>query len=129
MGGLGIVSHNPPGDGGFKYNLPTGGPADSDTTKIIQDRANEILKGELKEVIRIPFDRAIKNANVHSYDYIKPYVNDLSNIVDTELISSSGLRLGVDPMGGAGIDFWDYITEKHRINIEKQLLVFEENSS
>jgi len=112
-------SHNPPGDGGFKYNPPTGGPADSKTTKIIQDRANEILKGELKEVNHILFDRAIKNENIHAYDYIKPYVNDLNNIIDMESISHSGLKLGVDPMGGAGIDFWEVIAETYKITIEK----------
>jgi phosphoglucomutase len=112
-------SHNPPGDGGFKYNPTTGGPADSGTTKIIQDRANDILKVELKQVNRILFDKAIKKVNIHSYDYIKPYVNDLNNIIDMELISKSGLELGADPMGGAGIDFWDYIAEKYKIDIKK----------
>jgi len=112
-------SHNPPNDGGFKYNPPTGGPADSDTTNIIQNRANEILKGELKEVKRILFDRAIKRKNIHQYDYIKPYVDDLKNVVDMDLISKSGLKIGVDPMGGAGIDFWEPIAETHNLNIEK----------
>ena len=112
-------SHNPPKDGGFKYNPPSGGPADSDTTNIIQDRANEILESELKEVRRMIFDRAIKQTNIHSYNYIKPYVDDLKNIIDTELISQSGLKLGVDPMGGAGIGFWESIAEIYNLNIEK----------
>jgi len=112
-------SHNPPNDGGFKYNPPTGGPADSNTTKIIQDRANEILLKNLNDVKRNLFNNAIKQENIHAYDYINPYVNDLKNIIDTDLIAKSGLKLGVDPMGGAGIDFWESIAEIYTINIEK----------
>jgi len=112
-------SHNPPNDGGFKYNPPTGGPADSNTTKIIQDRANEILLKNLNDVKRNLFNNAIKQENIHAYDYINPYVNDLKNIIDTDLIAKSGLKLGVDPMGGAGIDFWEFIAESYNINIEK----------
>jgi len=112
-------SHNPPNDGGFKYNPPSGGPADSDTTKIIQDRANELLLDGLNDVNRILFDKAVKQENIRAYDYINPYVNDLKNIIDTDLIAKSGLKLGVDPMGGAGIDFWESIAEIYTINIEK----------
>jgi phosphoglucomutase len=112
-------SHNPPNDGGFKYNPPSGGPADSNTTNVIQDRANEILANDLKDVKRMIFDGAIKQNNIKSYDFIKPYVDDLKNIVETDLISQSGLKLGVDPMGGAGIDYWEPIAETYNINIEK----------
>ncbi|MCK5078175.1 MAG: phosphoglucomutase, alpha-D-glucose phosphate-specific, partial [Calditrichia bacterium] len=99
-------SHNPPPDGGFKYNPPNGGPADSSLTKIIEDRANEILKNGLSEVKKINFTKAIETGNIRAYDYIASYVNDLTNVIKMDIISKSGLKIGVDPMGGAGIDFW-----------------------
>ncbi|MCP4313593.1 MAG: phosphoglucomutase, alpha-D-glucose phosphate-specific, partial [Bacteroidetes bacterium] len=99
-------SHNPPDDGGFKYNPPTGGPADTETTNIIQNRANEILMQGLKDVKRMPVKRALKADTTHEYDYVAPYVNDLENIIDMKAIASAGLRIGVDPMGGAGVDYW-----------------------
>ncbi|MHC4268195.1 MAG: phosphoglucomutase (alpha-D-glucose-1,6-bisphosphate-dependent) [Planctomycetota bacterium] len=111
-------SHNPPEDGGFKYNPPTGGPADTDTTKIIQDRANEILKHKLKNVKRIPFERAVRVGTTHEYDYVSQYVNDLKNIIDMEAIASAKLKIGVDPMGGAGVNYWDPIAEAYGLNIE-----------
>jgi len=111
-------SHNPPRDGGFKYNPPTGGPADSNITSIIQNRANEILKAGLKEIKRIPLKNALKSCTSHEYDYINPYVSDLKNIIDMEAISNSGLKIGVDPLGGSGINFWEPIAEKYRLNIE-----------
>lgn len=111
-------SHNPPNDGGFKYNPPSAGPADTETTKIIQDRANEILRNGLKEVKRLPFKKAIKADNIQEYDYITPYVSDLKQVIDMEVIARADLKIGVDPMGGAGIDFWDPIAEMYGLNIE-----------
>jgi phosphoglucomutase len=110
-------SHNPPGDGGFKYNPPEGGPADTDTTRQIQTRANEILAGELKDLHRIAFERAMKAPTTHEQDFISPYVNDLANVVDMPTIASAGLRIGVDPLGGSGINFWDPIASKYGLNL------------
>ncbi|MCP4252885.1 MAG: alpha-D-glucose phosphate-specific phosphoglucomutase [Candidatus Scalindua sp.] len=111
-------SHNPPDDGGFKYNPPTGGPADTETTNIIQNRANEILMQGLKDVKRISVKRALKVDTTHEYDYVAPYVNDLENIIDMKAIASAGLKIGVDPMGGAGVGYWDPIAKKYRLDIE-----------
>jgi len=111
-------SHNPPDAGGFKYNPPEAGPADTETTQWIQDRANRILMGGLKEVKRMPFERALKADTVHEYDYIMPYVEDLQNVIRMEAIATAGLRMGVDPMGGAGIAFWDPIAELYGLDIE-----------
>ncbi len=111
-------SHNPPDNGGFKYNPPTAGPADTETTKIIQSRANEILCNGLKEVKRVPFTRAIKANTTHEYDYITPYVSDLKNVIDMESIAAAGLKIGADPMGGSGLAFWDPIAEMYGLNIE-----------
>jgi phosphoglucomutase len=93
-------SHNPPEDGGFKYNPPNGGPADTDVTARVQDRANELLR-RANAAKRAPFAAAIKAVTTHQEDFVLPYVNDLRNIVDTDAIRSAGLRLGVDPLGGA----------------------------
>jgi len=111
-------SHNPPQDGGFKYNPPEGGPADTETTKIIEDRANEILRQGLKSVKRIRFERALKATTTHAFDYITPYVEDLENIIDMDLIAKEGLKIGVDPLGGSAIDFWDPIAERYGLTIE-----------
>lgn len=111
-------SHNPPQDGGFKYNPPEGGPADTETTRIIEDRANEILRRELKNVKRVPFERALKANSTHEYDYIAPYVRDLKNVIDMEAIAKAGLKIGADPLGGSGIDFWDPIAELYGLSIE-----------
>ncbi len=111
-------SHNPPEDGGFKYNPPTGGPADTETTNIIQDRANAILMQGLKDIKRMPIERALNTNTTHEYDYVLPYINDLENIIDMEAIASAGLKIGVDPMGGAGVDYWSPIAEKYRLDIE-----------
>lgn len=111
-------SHNPPEDGGFKYNPPAAGPADTGTTRRIQERANEILAGGLKAVKRIPFERAVQAATTHHYDYITPYVADLESVVDMETIAASGLKIGVDPMGGSGIAYWEPIAERYGLNIE-----------
>ncbi len=92
-------SHNPPEDGGFKYNPTNGGPADTDVTKWVEDRANELLRAGNAGVNRVPFDRAIKAASTHQEDFVLPYVNDLRNVVDMDAIRSAGLKLGVDPLG------------------------------
>ena len=110
-------SHNPPGDGGFKYNPPDGGPAGPEVTNGVQARANELLKVNLKGVKRIPFERALKADTTQNFDFIAPYVNDLENIVDMAAIAEAGLKLGVDPMGGAGIDYWDPIAERYGLDL------------
>ncbi len=111
-------SHNPPQDGGFKYNPPSGGPADTETTKQIENRANEILKNGLKDVKRVPYERALKADTTFTFDYVTPYVRDLANIIDMEAIAHAGLKIGVDPLGGACIDFWDPIAEQYGISLE-----------
>jgi phosphoglucomutase len=111
-------SHNPPSDGGFKYNPPEGGPADTQTTTLIEKRANEILAGGLKEVTRLPFEKALKADTTKEYDFITPYVEDLVNIIDMEIIAKEGIRIGVDPLGGSAVNFWDPIAEKYNLAIE-----------
>jgi len=111
-------SHNPPEDGGIKYNPPEGGPADPETTRVIQQRANEILGDGLKGVKRMPFEKALKAESTKEYDYITPYVDDLENVIDMEVIAREKLKIGVDPLGGAAVDFWDPIAERHGISIE-----------
>ena len=111
-------SHNPPEDGGFKYNPPTGGPADTETTNIIQDRANEILMHGMKEVKRVPLARALRAGTTHEHDYVEPYVKDLKNIIDMKAIASAELKIGVDPMGGAGVYYWDPIAEEYGLDIK-----------
>lgn len=111
-------SHNPPEDGGFKYNPPTGGPADTETTKIIQDRANEILTQKLKNVKRMPFERAVKVDTTQEYDYVEPYIKDLKNIIDMKAIASAKLKIGVDPMGGAGVSYWNPVAGEYGLDIE-----------
>jgi len=111
-------SHNPPTDGGFKYNPPAGGPADTETTRMVQDHANEIMRNGLREVKRWPLARALKADTTHEHDYITPYVADLSNVIDIPAIVRAGLKIGVDPMGGASVAFWQPIVERYRLNIE-----------
>ncbi len=111
-------SHNPPDDGGFKYNPPSGGPADTGTTQQIQDRANKILRDGLKAVKRMPLARALRAETTQAYDYITPYVTDLKNVVNMEAIANAGLKIGVDPMGGAGINFWDPIAAMYGLDLE-----------
>jgi phosphoglucomutase len=111
-------SHNSPQDGGFKYNPPDGGPADTKTTGTIQDRANEILGRGLKDVRRIPFEKALKADTTHFYDFISPYVEDLRNIIDMEMVAKAGLKIGVDPLGGSSVSFWDPISETYGLSIE-----------
>ncbi len=119
--GDGVVitpSHNPPSDGGFKYNPPNGGPADSDVTNEIQRRANIYLENGLNEVRRTPIRKALKKEGVKPFDFIQPYVDDLSDIIDMESIRDSGLSIGADPMGGSGIYYWEPIAVKYGLNIE-----------
>lgn len=108
-------SHNPPDEGGFKYNPSNGGPADVDVTGWIEKTANEILSKKLEGVRRIPFERAYKTACVHAQDYITPYVKDLANVIDMEAIRSSGVRIGIDPLGGAAVHYWYPIIERYKI--------------
>ena len=110
-------SHNPPEDGGFKYNPPHGGPADTVTTSWIENRANELLKARNVSVNRIPFERALNSATTLEEDFIYPYVNDLSSVVDMEAIRAAGLSLAVDPLGGAGLPYWEPINSAYKINI------------
>ncbi|MGI9188571.1 MAG: phosphoglucomutase (alpha-D-glucose-1,6-bisphosphate-dependent) [Longimicrobiaceae bacterium] len=111
-------SHNPPEDGGFKYNPPTGGPADTGTTRAIQERANALLRDKLREVRRIPLQRALAADTTECFDYVTPYVEDLANVVDMEAIAGSGLRIGADPLGGSALPFWDPIAEHYGLDLE-----------
>ncbi len=106
-------SHNPPDNGGFKYNPPNGGPADTDITGWVQQRANVLLESGLKEVRRMPLAQARQAATTHAHDYLHSYVADLGNIVDFDLIRSAGVRMGVDPLGGAGVHYWAPIAERY----------------
>jgi phosphoglucomutase len=108
-------SHNPPEDGGFKYNTPDGGPADIDVTSDIERVANALLRAGLDGVKRIPLGRALKSAQVHRHDYVGPYVEDLAHVVDMDIIRSSGVRIGIDPLGGAAVGFWQPIIERYGI--------------
>jgi len=110
-------SHNPPKDGGFKYNPPHGGPADVDVTKVVQDRANALIASGNSGVKRIPYEKAIKSATTRQYDFVTPYVGDLHSVVDLEAIKSSGVRIGVDPLGGASVAYWEPIREKYGLNV------------
>ena len=111
-------SHNPPDNGGIKYNPPHGGPADTETTSFIEDRANDILREGNKDVRRTPFEKAISSDTTHGYDYIGPYTEDLANILDMEIIAKAGLKIGVDPLGGAALGFWDPIAKRFGLDID-----------
>jgi phosphoglucomutase len=111
-------SHNPPEDGGFKYNPTNGGPADTDVTKWVQDRANELLRGGNAGVKRVPLATALKSNTTHQEDFVLPYVNDLRNAIDMDAIRAAGLKLGVDPLGGAAVHYWGPINEIYGLNIE-----------
>ncbi len=111
-------SHNPPRDGGFKYNPPSGGPAGPEITDIIQKRANELIANGLKEVKRVSYEKALKASTTSEYDYITPYITDLKNVIDMEAIARSGLKIGVDPMGGSGLAFWEPMARMYGLNIE-----------
>jgi phosphoglucomutase len=110
-------SHNPPEDGGLKYNPPNGGPADTDVTRWVQDRANELLKTNNAEVRRLPFEKAIKAPTTRQEDLITPYVEDLQNVVDMAAIRGSGLKLAVDPLGGAALPYWEPINKRYGLEI------------
>ena len=111
-------SHNPPRDGGFKYNPPNGGPAGTEITRAVQDRANAILKTGLKDVRRLSWAKALQADTTHFYDFVRPYVEDLENVLNMDAIAASGVRIGVDPLGGAGIHYWDPIVERYGLNLE-----------
>ncbi|HEX3177242.1 MAG TPA: phosphoglucomutase (alpha-D-glucose-1,6-bisphosphate-dependent) [Methylomirabilota bacterium] len=111
-------SHNPPEDGGFKYNPPHGGPADTQVTGSIQDDANALLAGGVQAVKRIPFERARRAPRTRRHDYVSAYVDDLASVVDLEAMRGAAIRLGVDPLGGAGVRYWPRIAERHRLPLE-----------
>ncbi|WP_419992646.1 phosphoglucomutase (alpha-D-glucose-1,6-bisphosphate-dependent) [Streptomyces boninensis] len=110
-------SHNPPADGGFKYNPPSGGPAGSDATSWIQDRTNQIIAGGLKDVRRIPYARALTASTTSRYDFLGTYTADLPNVLDLDAIRSAGIRVGADPLGGASVAYWGRIAEQHRLDL------------
>jgi phosphoglucomutase len=110
-------SHNPPEDGGFKYNPPHGGPADTDVTGWIEARANDLLESGLQGVRRMPFERAMRAATTHRHDYVDAYVSDLGGVLDMEVIAGAHIRMGVDPLGGAGVRYWGRIAERYGLNL------------
>ncbi|WP_350016259.1 phosphoglucomutase (alpha-D-glucose-1,6-bisphosphate-dependent) [Rhodanobacter sp. IGA1.0] len=110
-------SHNPPDNGGFKYNPTNGGPADTDITRWVENRANALIEGGLKEVKRTPFAQARKAATTHEHDYLNNYVADLASIIDFDIIRSAGVHMGVDPLGGAGVHYWAPIAERYKLDL------------
>ncbi|MFZ1546578.1 MAG: phosphoglucomutase (alpha-D-glucose-1,6-bisphosphate-dependent) [Candidatus Nitrotoga sp.] len=110
-------SHNPPHDGGFKYNPPNGGPADNAITAWIETRANEFLKDGLKGVKRIPFEQALRASTTHRYDYLNAYVNDLGSVIDMNAIRDANINMGVDPLGGAGVHYWPAIAQRYSLDL------------
>jgi phosphoglucomutase len=110
-------SHNPPTDGGFKYNPANGGPADTDVTDWIQNRANELLRGRNKGVQRIGFDAALEASTTHAEDFVTAYVEDLSNVIDFDTIRTAGVKIGIDPLGGAAVGYWQPVVERYGIDI------------
>lgn len=110
-------SHNPPADGGFKYNPPNGGPADTDITALVEIRANELLREENRGVRRVHFQRALRAPTTHRRDLVQPYVDDLAHVVDLESIRSAGVRIGVDPLGGASAAYWEPIRDRYGLNL------------
>ncbi len=110
-------SHNPPADGGFKYNPPNGGPADTDVTDWIQQRANDLLKKGNRETKRLTYDAALRAVNIHQQDLLTPYVDDLIEVVDMEAISASLVKIGIDPLGGAAVSYWQAIGERYRLDL------------
>ena len=111
-------SHNPPDNGGIKYNPPNGGPADTTVTQWVADRANALLQNGNRDVKRLPYARALKAANVRSYNYVTPYVEDLQNIIDFPAIQAAGLRIGADALGGAGLGYWEPIAARYGLTID-----------
>jgi phosphoglucomutase len=110
-------SHNPPEDGGFKYNPPNGGPADTDVTQWVQNRANQLLRSANADVKRVAVSEAMRSASTHEEDFILPYVRDLRNVIDMEVIRAAGLKLAVDPLGGAAVYYWEPINEIYKLDI------------
>jgi phosphoglucomutase len=110
-------SHNPPGDGGFKYNPPNGGPASDTVTNWVEAKANEFLQNKLQSVKRIPFNNALNADITHRHDYLNSYINDLGNIIDMKLIRDSKISIGVDPLGGAGVHYWEPIADRYKLNL------------
>jgi phosphoglucomutase len=111
-------SHNPPQDGGFKYNPPEGGPADAALTQAVQARANEILREGLEDVRRMPLARALQAGTTHEHDFVGPYVEDLASVLDMDVIAAAGLKIGADPLGGSSLDYWEPIAERYGLSIE-----------
>ena len=111
-------SHNPPADGGYKYNPPNGGPADQNITSWIETRANELLRNSLRGVNRISLEQALAAATTHRHDFLNTYVNDLSNVIDMNIIRDSKIRIGVDPLGGAGVNYWGAIATRYGLNLD-----------
>jgi phosphoglucomutase len=111
-------SHNPPEDGGFKYNPPEGGPAAPETTGTIEAKANQMIAQGLKEVKKSPFQKALKTGSIHEYDYVTPYVDDLRQVINMEVIAREGLKIGADPLGGAAVDFFGLIAERYGLQID-----------
>ena len=110
-------SHNPPEDGGFKYNPPSGGPADTAATRWIEDHANALMADGLCGVSRMPYPRALHAATTHRHDYVSAYVNDLENVIDFDAIRGANLKIGIDPLGGAGIHYWQRISDRYRVPV------------
>jgi phosphoglucomutase len=110
-------SHNPPDDGGFKYNATHGGPAGTDITSWVEKKANELLENKLKGVVRMPYERALRVATTHRFDYIRNYVDDLKNVLNLDIIRDSKICIGIDPLGGAGVHYWAPIADKYNLNL------------
>jgi phosphoglucomutase len=111
-------SHNPPEDGGFKYNPPEGGPADAALTRAFEERANEILADGLQDVRRMSFAKALRAGSTHEHDFVAPYVEDLASVIDMEAIAGAGIKIGADPLGGSSVDYWEPIAERYGLSIE-----------
>ena len=110
-------SHNPPDDGGFKYNATHGGPAGTDITSWVEQKANEILENKLKAVIRMRYEKALRVSTTHRFDYLNHYVDDLKNVINLDIIRDSKINIGADPLGGAGVHYWGPIAEKYKLNL------------
>ncbi len=110
-------SHNPPADGGFKYNPPNGGAAESSVTNWIEAKSNELLENNLQGVKRIPYEKALKASTTHQHDYLNTYISDLSNVIDMNVIRNAKIKIGVDPLGGAGVHYWGRIDEQYKLNL------------
>lgn len=120
-------SHNPPEDGGFKYNPPNGGPADGDITRWVENRANELLSQKLAGIQRLTFEKALRADTTHRHDYLKHYVADLAQVIDMQLLRDSGIHMGVHPLGGAGVHYWGAIAEHYQLNLSVLSTVVDES--